>query len=77
MTLRILTCSNTSFIVEATKFLLRMSLIATFKCTEDDTSVVGGSIRPYVSAPSIRNSLSYKCRSAELLDQHFQAYFEN
>jgi len=30
-----------------------------------------------VSAPSIWNSLSYKCRSAELLDQHFQAYFEN
>jgi len=25
MTLRILTCSNTSFIVEATKYLLRMS----------------------------------------------------
>ena len=26
MTLRILTCSDTSFIVEATKYLLRMSL---------------------------------------------------
>ena len=26
MTLRILTCSNTSFIVEGTKYLLRMSL---------------------------------------------------
>jgi len=37
MTLRILTCSSTSFVVEATKYLLRMSQISTFNKNVDDS----------------------------------------